>query len=224
MDAARKDLTATSYALLGQLALRPWSVYDMTRNVGRTLHWFWPRAESVLYSEVKRLASLGLASVRSEPGARGRPRAVYSITAKGRRALRAWLSSDPGGFSLHFEPLLRVHLAHFGTKEELLRALEAARTDAHRLLRQGVVIGTEFASGRHQFQEQVHVRAILFDYLWSFGLGMYLWAERSIEQVQTWPGIDGSKRARGEGVRMIRDLLAAEHLQSLADGHEGNLA
>jgi PadR family transcriptional regulator, regulatory protein AphA len=204
----QNDLTATSYALLGQLALRPWSVYDMTRNVRRTLHWFWPRAESVLYAEVKRLAQGGLATSREEPGDRGRPRAVYSITEDGRRALRTWLRTDPQGFSLHSESLLRVHLAPFGSKEELIAALETARVDAERLLRQAVVIGAEFVEGRHQFQNQVHVRAILFDYLWSFGLGMHMWAERSIAEVRAWSSIEGSDAARRRGAEAIRQRLA----------------
>jgi hypothetical protein len=37
----------------------------------------------------------------------------------------------------------------------------------------------------------VHVRAILFDSLWSFGQGMYLWADRSINEVGTSQNIDG---------------------------------
>ena len=39
---------------------------------------------------------------------------------------------------------------------------------------------------------------------WSFGLGMDMWAERSIDRVRTWPDIDGSEEAREAGVRMIR--------------------
>ena len=94
------ELTVTSYALLGQLALRPWSVYEMTKNVGRTLHWFWPRAESVLYAEVKRLVTRGLAEASPEPGARGRDRVVYAISDDGRAALQHWLAQPPtGGFS-----------------------------------------------------------------------------------------------------------------------------
>ena len=205
--AERADLTPTSYALLGQLALRPWSVYDMTRNVARTLHWFWPRAESVLYSEVKRLADLGLASTRREPGGRGRPRSVYSITAKGRRALAAWLATAPGGFALQFEGALRVHLAPYGTVDDLVSALERARDDGEALLRQALVIGAEFAEGRHQFQDQVHIRALLFDYLWGFGLGMHAWAERSLAEVARWRSIDGDAAARKRGVELIRHSM-----------------
>lgn len=201
------QLTTTSYALLGQLALRPWSIYEMTKNIGRTLHWFWPRAESLIYAETKRLADLGLAQAKPAPGRRGRPQTTYSITRKGRLALAQWLGTSPGGFTLHFEALLRVHLAPYGKAEDLVRALEAARAEAEQLLRQAVVIGAEFAEGRHQFQDQVHVRAILFDYLWSFGLTMYLWADHWAERVSTWPSVDIGHEVEREAIALIKDRL-----------------
>jgi PadR family transcriptional regulator, regulatory protein AphA len=207
VPSATPDLAPTSYALLGQLALRPWSVYEMTKNVGRTLHWFWPRAESVIYAEMKRLAGLGLAKAGTAPGRRGRPQTTYAITPKGRRALKAWLAGAPGGFTLQFEALLRVHLAPYGEVDDLVRALTRARDDAEGLLRQAIVIGTEFAEGRHQFQDQVHVRAILFDFLWRFGLTTYLWADHWLEEVERWPGIDPGDRARREAVALIERHL-----------------
>lgn len=206
-------LTPTSFALLGQLALRPWSVYEMTRNVGRTVHWFWPRAESVLYEETKRLATMGLATTQRAPGRRGRPQTVYHITEEGRRALADWLGSPGGGFTLHFEPLLRVHLSPYGSRDDLLRALNQARDEAQVLLRQAILIGTEFTEGRHQFQDQVHIRGILFDYLWGFGLGMFQWADRWIAEVTTWPDIGGrSDSARAALSLMRRELKLAPRL------------
>jgi PadR family transcriptional regulator, regulatory protein AphA len=202
------SLSPTSYALLGQLALRPWDVYEMTKNIGRTLHWFWPRAESVIYAEMKSLRELGLARAKPGPGRRGRPRTTYSITAKGRRALAAWLRTDPGTFSLHFEALLRVHLAPYGSPEDLVGALTAARDEAEQLLRQAIVIGTEFAEERHQFQDQIHVRAILFDFLWRFGLSMFIWADHWIQRVATWPNMEITAPAQSEALALIRGHLA----------------
>lgn len=204
MTSVLSGMTATSYALLGQLALRPWSVYEMTKNVGRTLHWFWPRAESVLYAEIKRLAELGLARGAAAPGRRGRPQTVYSITEAGRQALAAWLGTSPERFSLHFESLLRVHLSPYGTKDDLVRALEAARTEAEDLLRTGIAVGTEFVEGRHQFQGQVHLRAILFDYLWELGLTMYQWSERWLDRISSWPDLELRRKAEIEALQLIR--------------------
>jgi DNA-binding PadR family transcriptional regulator len=82
----RTDATTTRCAILGQLALRDWSSYELARSTGRTLHWFWPRAESVIYAEARRLEAAGLAASRTEPAADGsrRTRTVYSITDAGR--------------------------------------------------------------------------------------------------------------------------------------------
>jgi DNA-binding PadR family transcriptional regulator len=205
-------LTPTTYALLGQLALRPWSVYDLIQNIRRTLHWFWPRAESVIYAEIKRLEVAGLARSRHEAGARGRPRAVYEITTAGREALAAWLADAPAGSALHSEPALRLHLAPYGTRDDLLRAIDRIATDAAELIRQALVIGTEFVDSRHQFQDQVHVRALLFDYLWTTGVSNYLWAQRSRRTVERWHSIDGDRRSRAAGVRRIAELLAEDPL------------
>jgi DNA-binding PadR family transcriptional regulator len=203
-------LSTTSYALLGQLSLRPWSGYDMATNVKRTLHWFWPRAESVLYAELKRLAALGLATATASAGRRGRPTQIYSITEAGREALAGWLAdSEIAPALLHSEVLLRVHLAPFGTRAELLTALEQARDDGDALVRQALLIGAEFAAGRHQFQDQVHVRALLFDYLWSYGLGLVAWSERSIAAVSEWDDISGSAEDRERGRQRIGALVAA---------------
>ena len=200
-------LTPTSYALLGQLALRQWSGYEMTQNVRRTLHWFWPRAESVLYAELRRLRELGYAEVHESPGRRGRPQAVYSITETGRRELERWLDEAPQGSSLHSEPVLRVHLAPYGTKPDLVNALERARDDAEGLLRLAVTIGGEFAEARHQFQDQVHVRAILFEYLWSYGLATYRWATSSLDVIDDWTDLAPTADRLEVGRERIEELI-----------------
>jgi hypothetical protein len=86
-------------------------------------------------------------------------------------------------------------------------ALALARDEAAALIRQALVIGAEFVEGRHQFQAQIHVRAILFDALWSDGLTRYLWACRSLERVETWPDIDGDPGAHDAAVVLIRERL-----------------
>jgi PadR family transcriptional regulator, regulatory protein AphA len=48
------------------LALRPWSAYELTRQMRRSLDYCWPKAESVLHGEPKRLVQLGLAAARRE--------------------------------------------------------------------------------------------------------------------------------------------------------------
>ena len=96
---SRGALTTTSFAILGLLAVQPWSTYELTRQMDRSLGRFWPRAHSKLYEEPKKLVAQGLAEATS--GAQGRrPRTVYTITADGRRALKRYVD--------HMEALIRA--------------------------------------------------------------------------------------------------------------------
>ncbi len=61
----------------------------------RTGRVYWTAAPSHFYAEPKRLAKLGYLSAHKEPG-RTRERTVYELTAKGRRAVAAWLAEPSG--------------------------------------------------------------------------------------------------------------------------------
>src|SRR3954465_3903902 len=107
----------TAYAILGLLALQPWSTYELAQQVRRSLNWFWPRAERKLYDEPKRLVDQGLATAVQEPTGK-RPRTVYEITAEGRDALRAWLAQPPEPPSLEFEGMVKVFFADSGSLDD----------------------------------------------------------------------------------------------------------
>src|SRR5680860_420577 len=77
------SMTTTSYAILGLLAIKPWTTYDLIQQVDRSLRRIWPRAQSKLYEEPKKLVALGFARASEEQvGKRRRTR--YTITARGR--------------------------------------------------------------------------------------------------------------------------------------------
>ncbi|MGB8791121.1 MAG: hypothetical protein WCD33_06285, partial [Mycobacterium sp.] len=55
-----KQLTPTSFAILGLLAIQPLTTYELAQQMDRTVSWFWPRAASMVYEEPKKLAAAGL--------------------------------------------------------------------------------------------------------------------------------------------------------------------
>ena len=118
----RPPLTTTSYAILGLLAVKPWTTYELAQQMQRALGQFWPRAESKLYEEPKKLVAHGLARSSSDMVGK-RPRTVYSITPKGRRALEAWVPTPGEGPVLEFEQLVKVFFAEHGTKDDLLATI-----------------------------------------------------------------------------------------------------
>ena len=47
--------TTSTYAVLGLLAIRPWSAYELAQQATRSLRYAHPRSESHVYEEAKRL-------------------------------------------------------------------------------------------------------------------------------------------------------------------------
>lgn len=82
-------LTQTSYIVLGLVQLAGTATpYDLKRFVSVSVGYFWAIPHSQLYAEPSRLAAAGYLKEKQEAG--GRRRKVYSITAKGRKALEEW--------------------------------------------------------------------------------------------------------------------------------------
>jgi DNA-binding PadR family transcriptional regulator len=197
----------TANAILGLLALRrEWSTWELTTQLRRNMRFFWPRAESQIYEEAKGLVTKGYA--RAERGYSGkRPRTTYKITPAGRRALKQWLATPPRPTTLECEPLLRVLLADFATRDQLAAALDQVRADAQAILEVGRVVGPEYLAGTAPFQDQLHVRAIVLDFLSHHARMLSDWADRTSTVVAGWddPTVDRDALA----LQLIKSNLAA---------------
>src|SRR4051812_13389376 len=200
--------STTSAALLGQLAWRPQTPYELARAMSRNVRFFWPRADSHVYREVKRLVAEGWA--RAEPGRTGRrSRTVYHVTPSGREALAAWHAAPPGGTALEHEPVLRVFLGGTGTRADLLAALGRARADADAMLAIGRPLADEYLEGRHEFSDQVHVRALSFDYLYGWAQFTSEWAQRAETEVRRWRDVAPSPAKRERALDRLRAIVGA---------------
>jgi len=190
---ARGSLTTTSYAILGLLAVKPWSTYELTQQMDRSLGRFWPRARSKLFEEPKRLVEMGLA--KATAGSTGRrPRTVYSITARGRRALAQWLASPGSGPELEFEQLLKVFFVEHATKEAALANIGAAREWARAQIEEHIAVGRAYLEGVGAFQERLAVNVITGTFLARFALMVERWASWALDVVESWP--DDPRAAR----------------------------
>jgi PadR family transcriptional regulator AphA len=198
-------LSATSAGLLGQLAWREQSTYELVKAMGGNVRFFWPRAESHVYREVKRLTAAGLAT--ASRGATGRrPRTTYRITPDGRAALADWLAQPPGGVALEHEPLLRVFLATSGERDDLLRAVKAARSQAQAMLAIGDGLADQYLAREHPFQNEVHVRALTFDYLYNWARFTVEWADRTEAEVRRWRDVRPTRRKHERALERLRDI------------------
>jgi PadR family transcriptional regulator AphA len=180
------ELTATSHAILGLLAVRPWSTYELAQQMDRALGRFWPRARSKLYEEPKKLVSRGLATASTESVGR-RPRTVYSITPDGRRALAAWMATPGARPQLEFEQLIKVFFAEHGTKEDLMTTLDGVRSWAREQATETRDIPHEYLEGRGAFPERLPWLILTGKLLQDVHETVDAWAQWAIEAVETWP-------------------------------------
>ncbi len=178
--------TTSSYAILGLLALRPWTTYELAKQMAVSLRNFWPRAESKLYEEPKKLVAHGLAEVRTEAVGR-RPRSVYSITPAGREALRAWLDEPGAPASLEFEALVKVFFAEQGTKAQLVENLPRIADDQRRRVAVDAEWARRYLEGRSAFPERVAVLSLVGRLQADFNDMVLRWAEWALGAIEDWP-------------------------------------
>ena len=134
------ELSATAYVILGMLAWRPMSGYDVKTTVDHSTRFFWAASYGQIYPELRRLAGAGLVEGKAEEEG-GRRRTEYSLTPEGREVLRDWLAREPETYEMRDAGLLKLFFAaaapetaestldakrrHHEALVERLRAIEA---------------------------------------------------------------------------------------------------
>jgi DNA-binding PadR family transcriptional regulator len=186
MSRRQDDLNTTSFAMLGMLAIRPWSTYELAKHLDRSLRPLWPRARSHLFKEPKKLVDHGLADASKETVGR-RPRTVYAITPKGRQALRSWLAQPGEGPSLEFEQLLKVFFADQSSKSDALRAVGNIRMWAEERNAENVAVARAYVAGDGPFPERAQVLNVVGRFLTEFADMVRDWADWADKTIQAWP-------------------------------------
>src|SRR5262245_18783360 len=178
--------TATSFAVLGLLAVQPWTAYDLVAQARRSLHWFWPRSEAHLYAELKRLVERGFADAEVVEGRR-RQSTRYTITTHGRDALKDWLATEPAPPSLEIEWLLRLLLADQGTPENLSAALETTAHQVRQRYADGQALIKELLTTGGPFPERLHLVSPLASLYAEFLLLLLRWCDDTLAELSSWP-------------------------------------
>ena len=216
----------TTYGLLGMLAVRSWTGYEMTTQLQRSLRFVWPSSAGHLYREQGKLVDLGWATVEEEPsGARTRKR--YSITPEGEAALREWLATEAGAPRFEIEGMLRLFHGDHGTTEDLVEALEATADSATAMRDELVGYATEYLEdggplwmlehgaggpgdrlewhGREMFPERLHVIALVIDGTTRLLDTLAAFATATAQEATAWqtptdPAITAATRRRLEAI------------------------
>jgi DNA-binding PadR family transcriptional regulator len=189
---ASSRLTPTSFAILGLLAIQPWSTYELTKLMRRALLAVWPRAESNLYREPQRLVASGLATAHRVDGGRRR-RTEYAITQAGRRALREWLEAPALPTTLESEGALKVLFANNASIGALRDRLTEFGAEADSSDEPWRAIASDYIAGKGQFPDRLHVNVLYWVLLDRWARLRADWARWATEVVATWPDTGGPK-------------------------------
>lgn len=124
---ASTELNAFSIEILGLVGRAGAGPHDLRAMVhrGRMLDW---AGESRYYVEPKRLAQLGYLEARRAPG-RTRERTVYTLTEKGRQALRDHARTPVHVSPIRSEALLRLLIADLVGEDVTRESLATLRAD-----------------------------------------------------------------------------------------------
>ena len=112
------ELSATGKVILGMLAARPRSGYEIKQLVDKSARFFWAASYGQIYPELKKLEDAGL--IAGTDASQGAP-AAHRLQADGRRARRAAEELDR-------ERAADLRASRRGAAEALLRPTRSSRS------------------------------------------------------------------------------------------------
>ena len=140
MPTARKqgNLPTTSYAVLGLLTFGEMSGYDLKGLADYSIaNCFWSPARSQIYSELRRLTSLGFVTETEVRQKRRPDKRIYRLTPEGQTALTQWLELpevEPDIFKSTF--MLKIFFGRSTSRETIAAQVAERRRQVEERLAQ----------------------------------------------------------------------------------------
>jgi PadR family transcriptional regulator, regulatory protein AphA len=161
VDSRRTREKASRFAILGMLALgKKKSGYDLKKAIAASTANFWSESYGNIYPTLRKLLEEGAIREDNEKApASKRQKQLYSITEKGRQALRQWLRQPAAVRSEDNELLLKLFFGSMMPVGES-QALVAVHRDHHiALLEKFDAIERSISTGPNTEEQKVYLRA-----------------------------------------------------------------
>lgn len=123
------------YLILGLLAERPMTGYDIKKQVKNALSAATNASYGTLYPTLHKLLMEGAIEVQEVPQISRPSKKVYHLAAKGRKELEDWLRQPPAADQVRREFLLKLYLARDLSVEDLRSLLAARRGETEAMLK-----------------------------------------------------------------------------------------
>jgi len=105
---SKKRTSRSKYAILGFLASKPRSGYDIKKAIEKSIGFFWSESYGQIYPILKQLAAAGLAEKLPQDKNAARQTQIYAITDLGREHLQSWIRESPDYGGVRNEVLLKL--------------------------------------------------------------------------------------------------------------------
>jgi PadR family transcriptional regulator AphA len=205
--------------VLALLGIDRWTPYELVRHLKFSMiHHIWPRAESKVYDEPKRLVAVGHATATVD---RKNPRRTrYTITAQGRRVLSQWVAQPGAGVRFESEGALKVLFAENGTKQHLLATIESMRHEALAdVTRVAAALELVLTKGP-PYPHRIHQSVLVHDLVLRITAAVIEWADLSAQRVNGWQDIKADDAMRAAAMDLVRELhervttITAPHVET----------
>ena len=122
---AQKNTTA--YIILGLLAHKDSSGYDLKKEIDHMISQFWDIGYGQLYPTLKILEEEGSIIGTPAKSEKGPDRIIYAITDAGKRKLIDWLSLPNEKEYVRYEILLKLFFGNLSSPSNTIKRIEAFR-------------------------------------------------------------------------------------------------
>ena len=199
-----------SFAVLGLLAVKPWTGYELAQQAHRSLRYIWPTSEAHLYREQKRLVRLGWASAEQESVGR-RPRTRYSITEEGRAALEAWAATEPGYPGFEVEGNVRLFFGDHMSVEALESSMRSTAAKARERLDEMLGFVEDYLDTGGPFPHRNHVVSMVIEIMTALLAVIEEKFATGADEIAEWDttkdrGLDAATRQRLEQIKERHSL------------------
>jgi PadR family transcriptional regulator, regulatory protein AphA len=189
-----KRSSSSMDVLLGLLTIEPMSGYDLGQTIRESIGHFWNESYGQIYPNLKKLASGGFVSSKTERQ-KGKPaRQIYSITKKGRERLAKWLAVPPQPEIPRNELLLKLFFARQASPEISIQHVRRMMENESAVLRKIGRIGEEIGKNKQYPDAPYWMMAVRFGQL---ELEAHLrWAQETLTALNK---LAGKQRSLPEG-------------------------
>lgn len=151
---------ASRFALLGLLSLGgKRSGYDLKKATASSTAYFWRESYGNIYPRLRELLGESLIRLHApETASTGRRKQLYSITAKGKQALAAWLSEPVVPRHEDSELLLKLFFGSRMSTEVAAELVRTSRTHHEQLLRQFDIFTQSIVDGPLRKEEKTYLQ------------------------------------------------------------------